>query len=298
MKFLVLISLSLLSLTSYGQSSAGLPANTSTAGLGSRVWETIKAKTQIRYFSETLGPSVTRGGDRTPEFDEKNNFVEGQDPINVFNQISINWKLNSTWTYILQPRFTYQLGATDGYNEATQESGPFRMEDTRTGVQGTYWANADQSVALTVRAAVRLPTDRANRNNQVYLQPDLSHFVDVTINPKWSLFLWQTYRSYMYHSSSSRERWRLYNAPGFTYTFNDKWQLMAFYENEIAHNIANAGEKKWNYAAKTTEDIYIGPQYKASPSLTLYPFLRPSQLEKPSLETTAVGLWVTAKVFN
>jgi hypothetical protein len=32
-------------------------------------------------------------------------------------------------------------------------------------------------------------------------------------------------------------------------------------------------------------------------NLTLYTFLRPSQLKKPSAETTAVGLWVMAKVF-
>ena len=52
-----------------------------------------------------------------------------------------------------------------------------------------------------------------------------------------------------------------------------------------------------NPAVSNYEDVYMGPQYVVNKSLTLYPFLRPSQLKKPSLDTTAAGLWVMAKVF-
>lgn len=296
MKFLVLIAFSLMCPAVYSQNSMALPENTSAANLGSRTWDYIKSKVQVRYFSETMGPSITAGGDRQVEWDEKNNYTQGQDPISTFNQVSINWALNKNWTYVIQPRFTYRFGDTEGY-EDNQDKGPFQMEDTRTAVQGTYWSNADESVTLFVRAGVRLPTDRNNRNNNVYLQPDVSNFFDWTINKKWALFVWQTYRTYLYHSSSDRERWRFYNALGFTHTFNDKWQFIAFYENEIAHNLPKSGIRKYNYAVSNYEDIYLGPQYVVNKQLTLYPFLRPSQLKRPSVETTAVGLWVMAKVF-
>lgn len=296
MKILILISLSLAALNASAQTSLQMPSNTSFTNFGQRTWEYVKSKTKVRYFSETMGPSITKGGDRQIEWDDKQNYVKGQDPISTFNQVSVNWQLGGGWEYVVQPRFTYRFGDTEGYAD-NQEKGPFMMEDTRTAFQGTYWASADNSATLFLRAGARLPTDRNNRNANVVFQPDISNFFDWTINKKWAVFVWQTFRSYVYHSASSQERWRFYNAPGFTYSFNDRWQFVAFYENEIAHNVT-AGDKKWNYATKSIEDVYLGPQYVASPSLTLYPFLRPSQLDKPSVETTAVGLWVMAKVFH
>lgn len=286
-----------MSLSAFSQSTFGLPSNTTLGNLGSRAWESINTNLKIRYFSETMGPSISKGGDRQVEFDAKNNYSQGQDPVSVFNQVSFNWKLNKNWEYLVQPRFTYRLGDTEGY-AANQDKGPFQMEDTRTAIQGMYWSNADQSMSLVVRAGVRLPTDRNSQNANLYLQPDVANFFDWTINKNWSVFVWQTFRTYLYHSSSTQERWRFYNAPGFTYAFSDKWQFVAFYENEISHNIPKAGKRKLNYAVSTYEDIYLGPQYAVNPKLTLYPFLRPSQLKKPSIETTAVGLWVMAKAFN
>jgi len=297
MKFLVLMTLALTTLNAFSQSAASVAQNTSSTNLGSKTWELIKSKTKVRYFSETMGPSITKGGDRQVEWDEKKNYVKGQDPIGTFNQISLNWKLNDNWDYVVQPRFTYRFGDTEGYDKG-QDKGPFQLEDTRTAIQGVYWSSSDQSMTLFLRAGVRLPTDRNNQIAQVAYQPDIANFFDWTINKNWAVFFWQSFRSYVYHSSSSQERWRLYSAPGFTYSFNDKWQFVAFYENEISHNIPKAGSKKWNYAVSNYEDIYMGPQYVVGPSLTLYPFLRPSQLDRPSLETTAVGLWVMAKAFN
>jgi hypothetical protein len=296
MKLLALITISLMSLSAYSQSTLDIPSNTSTSNLGSKTWEFIKAKVQVKYFSETMGPSITKGGDRQVEWDSKQNYQKGQDPISVFNQVSVNYAINKKWTFVAQPRFTYRFGDTEGY-EKNQDKGPFQMEDTRTAVQGAYWTNADESMSLFVRAGVRLPTDRNSQNANVYLQPDVANFFDWTINKNWAVFVWQSYRTYLYHSSSSQERWRFYNAPGFTYSWNDKWQFVAFYENEIVHNQPQPGKRKYNYAVSNYEDIYMGPQYVASKSLTLYPFLRPSQLDKPSIETTAVGLWVMARLF-
>ncbi len=297
MKILILFTLSLAAMNAYSQTSLQLPSNSSITNLGSRTWELIKSKTKVRYFSETMGPSITKGGDRQIEWDDQKKYIPGQDPISTFNQVSVNWKLNDNWDYVVQPRFTYRFGDTSGYDVA-QDKGPFQMEDTRTAIQGAYWTSKDQSATLFLRAGVRLPTDKNNRNANVAFQPDVSNFFDWTINKKWAVFVWQTFRSYVYHSSSQQERWRFYNAPGFTYSFSDKWQFVAFYENEVVHNIPKAGIRKWNHAVSNYEDIYLGPQFVASPSLTLYPFLRPSQLDKPSMETTAVGLWVMAKVFH
>jgi hypothetical protein len=296
MKFLVFMTLIIMSLNVYSQSLADFPSNTSTSQFGSRTWELIKSKLQIRYFSETMGPSITKGGDRQVEWDKNNNYSQGQDPIGVFNQVSLNWAMNKQWAFVVQPRFTYRFGDTEGYAK-NQDRGPFQMEDTRTAVQGVYWSNADESMTLFVRAGVRLPTDKNGQNSNTYLQPEISNFFDWTINKKWAVFVWQSFRTYFYHSSSTQERWRFYNAPGVTYTFNDKWQFVAFYENEISHNLPRPGVKKLNYAVSNYEDVYLGPQYVVNSSLTLYPFLRPSQLKKPSLETTAAGLWVMARVF-
>jgi len=296
MNILVSIIFLLICMNVFAQSSASAPGNFSTSNFGSKTWEMIRSKLQVKYFSETMGPSITKGGDRQVEWDKKKNYTQGQDPISVFNQVSINWAINDKWTYVFQPRFTYRIGDTNGYAD-NQDRGPFQMEDTRTAVQGVYWSNADESMTLFVRAGARLPTDQNGQNANTYLQPDVSNFFDWTINKKWAVFVWQSFRTYLYHSSSTQERWRFYNAPGFTYTINDKWQFVAFYENEISHNIPKSGVRKLNYAVSNYEDIYFGPQYVVSKTLTLYPFLRPSQLNKPGLDTTAAGLWVMAKVF-
>lgn len=270
------------------------------------IWGVIKDKLQIRYFSEVIGSGLGRWDGYQPAYDKRGNYDKTQrgDPMNAFHQISFQYAVTPSSTFVFQPRFTTQFGPR-GNSGADQ--GAVRMEDLRTGVQGVWHQNAKGNLTWFQRYAVRLPTNRANQGNALpqgqgmLVQPDWYSSVDWVINPKWAVFLWTNVRIYTYHAGNPTERWRFYNAPGFIYTFNDKWSMEGFFEFEVDHRDAT-GKSKRTYISNNPssggyQDLYIGPMYNWSPSLILYPFIKPFQLQKFDMRTTTVGMWIMAKLF-
>jgi hypothetical protein len=254
--------------------------------------KTVYDKLRINYFSEYLGPNLARINDEQPDVDAKGNYADTPEPAQLWNQVSFNWKLNDTWSLIINPRFTLQLGSTI---DLPSDDGLFRTEDFLVGAQGTIWKNGPWSI--WARPGYRLPTSRGTRDANWNGQVEWLHILDWTSpETKWNFGAWNMYRFYVPTEESTNERWRIYFAPYVTYTLNSKWRLEAFYENEIQHN-EEIGAKNYNYAVRTLQSAMTGVTYTISPSLSVFPFLRYYTVRKFDAETIGFGAWIIARLF-
>jgi hypothetical protein len=253
----------------------------------------VKDHLKIGYFSELLGPALTNEEGTYPDVDSKGNYVQGKEPIQLWNQVSFGWKLDSTWRAIFNPRFTTQFGDR---SRLMQNDGILRTEDFLVGAQGTIWKSGQWS--LWVRPAYRLPTSRATIDANWNGQAEWLHILDRApgTDTKWGMGMWTMYRHYVPSSESTNERWRLYVAPYLTYTINDKIRLEGYYENEIQHN-QEIGYKDLNYSQRTLQSAFTGFTYTFSPKFSVFPFIRMYSVRKFDTDTMGVGAWFIATLF-
>lgn len=286
-----LVSILLLLLAATGAYAQETPRSKQTVDM---TWaETVKKKLRINYFSEYLGPGFESRDGNIPDVDSKGNAVDNPEPAQFWNQISIGWNVTEQWRLIFNPRFTLQVGNRD---DLPSDDGILRTEDFLVGFQGTLWSSGPWSV--WIRPGYRLPTSRFTRDANWNGEAEWLHIIDRAPEKdmKWGVGMWTQIRMYVPTEDTTNERWRIYNAPYVTYTFNDKWRAEVFYENTIQHNELR-GKRDYNYARNTMQSAMTGVTYNINPSLSVFPFIRYYTVRKFSADTMGLGAWISAALF-
>jgi hypothetical protein len=317
MKLVIALALALTSSLSLAQSSsvkvkkktttAPAPAakapmaatNVSTGSTDSATMKILKDRLQVRYFAEFLGPQANRWDDNQVDADDNGRFTKSSEPINMFNQFSIRWRVKDQNRLAIEPRFTTHFGDRNelGQNEDTQV---VRMEDFRIRYNMPYWASADKVYSTVLSVGNRFPTSRASKDANIVAQPEFLHITNFQATPSLSFSLWNQLRYYWYESKVDRERYRFYTGPSMTYVFNDTFELFVMYEHELQHNQPE-GKRAYNYTQESLQDTYMGVNININPSFTIYPFIRLAQLKRWEYEdqrdTAQIGAWLMGSIF-
>jgi len=279
--------------------AASIPAsaaNTSAGDLSkSKLRRTLDEHLQVRYFSEFLGPSVTKWDDNQVDVSKNGNYVKNSEPIGIFHQFSLRWKVMDDTRVFVEPRFTTHFGSRSDI-PSTDDQGNLRTEDFRAGLMSNYWTSDSKEWSTTVRVGNRFPMSRASMNADITAQPEALHITSWQINKDVNVSLWNQIRYYWYEPGVDKERWRLYTGPSVTYTFNDTYSLFVMYEHENQHNAAE-GKRAYLHSTNILQDLYAGVNINLNPSLTVYPFIRAAQVSTFDDETLQVGAWIMGSIF-
>lgn len=270
-----------------------LAQRTSTTTFDGTWKKTFREKFKATYFSEYLGDAFEKGDGTYPEVDENGDPVQGSEPTQLWNQISLGWQTTDKWRIIFNPRFTSQLGDRSRLSE---DNGSFRTEDFLAGFQGTLWKKDDWSI--WIRPGYRLPTSQATQNANWHGQAEWFQILEKTSNSstRWGYGLFTIYRNYIRSEESTSERWRIYNSPYVYFRFNDKVRWEAYYEEEIQHN-ATAGEKEFSYSKRTFNGAFTGVTYFVNEKFSVFPFVKSYTAKKFDTETLGLGAWIVATLY-
>jgi len=246
----------------------------------------------IVYFGETHGPAFKDGDKYRVRTSAAGDRIQGNRPWNTWNQFSFRYKFDSGYEPFVSPRFETQWTTTRQYTDPDRSQ--VRVLDPVTGVR-KFWDLGD-GYSFFMQAGYGVPIQRDTRaaNRDGFFEC----FCVAEYAPKeskWSFGSWILPRYYL-SGAASKEYWFLYVAPYVRYTINDRWQPQVFVDQEYEHS-KTKGAASLNYAKRVFQGAFIGVNYNANPSLTLYPYIRINALQKPAIDTASIGVWVIGMLY-
>lgn len=251
---------------------------------------------KVSYFGAYQGSSI--GNWNEGAIDE-----EGvQDPgyvHNLFNQVSFNYNFGAKLNFVFNPRFTINTGST---HEHTKETNTLLVvEDFLSGFQGVLYTSEDKKFTYWTRIALRLPTSRTSRANDITFQPDWMSILTYDFDQKWQLGSYVALRHWVYEERFTAYRYRAYFAPYIQYSLDDTTKLALWYENymENRRNLKSQNGKDPLFQ-KYWETVMVSVGKDVTPKLNVMPYLNyhlnnPKGADKP-LDNAGVGFWVSYQI--
>lgn len=292
--------------TSLKGSAAAAPANTTVGTFSSGPMQTIRDRLKISYFGELYGPNAKRWDDN--EYDANGNKLN--DPVRMWHNFNVGWKLFGRTSAVMSPRFNTIFGDRNDYirsnesnrrkrRQARNDENVVAIDDWQFGLQQNIVKT--DTVTFDSRLTHRAPFSTASQTANIDSQ--IEWMQGVTWKPIAPIFILSqsTIRYYLYEEQVTDERYRLNQLTAINYIFTDKWKVQLFNEWDLQHRNPkdkNAkGHREWNYFQKNKNIIALGLGYNVVPSLTLMPFVKALNDEDIRPETMQIGLWAFGKVF-
>jgi hypothetical protein len=179
----------------------------------------------ISYFSAYQGSALGQMDQHPIDEHGKKDTTSGQ---YIFNQISFNYNFGWKMNFVLNPRFSVNLGNTSSLPDSN--NGIVVIEDALMGFQGVIFSSDDKKFNFWMRAGARLPTSKASRAGNITAQPDFYMNPTYDFSKKWQFSSYAQIRHWIYDNKVTAYRYRFYVAPYIQYTINDHTRLLAFYE--------------------------------------------------------------------
>lgn len=277
--------------TSSSASAVTTPGATSEGALPSFSWQKIKERTKINYFSETLGPSISKWDDNEVNADGTRSNM----PVRTFHSFGNRFKMVDKLSLYVDARVVSVIGDRNELRD-NDDQNILQMDDWKFGLSYDFFKSPNFSYSQ--RLTHRHPFSTYSKNSLIDSQIEWTH--SLTWQPKagWRIIHWNNYRYYKYEARSNTERFRINFSTLLNYDFNDRWNAQAMYEFDLQHRNPNSGsqEKNWNFFKKYENHLSLGVGYSPFRNLTVVPFVRSMELADIRNENTIVGLWVLGKV--
>lgn len=198
-------------------------------------------------------------------------------PTNIYNQVSFNYNYGGKMNFVVNPRFTLNLGHPRDLN-FPEDKGFFQFEDALVGFQGVILSSSDKKLNVWVRPGIRLPVSKVYRNSnnggdgKVNHQIDLSYSVTYDLSKSLQFGVSGQYRHWVIDDNYSFRRVRVSTNPYVQYTLNDVSNLQLHYENSIETDSRGQGKTDIHFDDKW-QNVMIGYARDVTPKLNVMPFL-------------------------
>lgn len=303
----LLLILLLMSAQSFSQTTtATLPAvsapsvaapatNTSQGSVSTSMWQRVKAKFKINYFSETLGPTIKKWDDN--EYADDGSKLD--QPMTMYHSFNVRYLLTERFNLFMSPRFSTVIGDRRDL-PATQEQHNVYLDDWQFGI--FYTIVKTPTFQYNNRLTHRHPFSvRSHENEKIDSQIEWQHDLTFSVSPAFRIIHWNNYRFYKYNAESSEERYRINFTTLFNYTINDYFNVQYMNEFDLQHRNRNANPdhpkyRDMNYMKRNKLYNSFGIGFSPVRDLTFIPFIRLMDERNIRNETTMVGLWVLGKV--
>ena len=286
--------------------ASAAPSNTTAGTLDSGFMRVVRERFKTSYFGELYGPNAKRWDDN--QYDA--NGVKMNDPVQMWHNFNVGWKLFGKTSAVMSPRFYTIFGDRNDINksnnsnerrkrQARMDENVVVMDDWQFGFQQNIIKN--ETVTLDSRITHRAPFSTVSKTANIDSQIEWMQGATWKPIPQIFILSQSTIRYYLYEEQVTEERYRLNQLTAFNYIFNDKWKVQLFNEFDMQHRNAkdkNAkGHKDWNYFLKNKNIIATGLGYNFSPNLTIMPYIKALNDEDIRPETMQIGLWAFGRVF-
>lgn len=253
----------------------------------------LKEKFKISYFSETLGPSITKWQDN--EVDDDGTIK--RDPTTSYHSFNTRYLLTPNFNLFMSSRFSTVLGNRSELPEYYDQNA-FRIDDWQFGIFNTFVKspNFQYNQRLTHRA----PFSKKSKGEHIDSQIEWQHDFSVVVTRALRVIHWNTYRYYAYNEKSTIERHRINFTTLFNYTLNDKWLVQMMHYWDLQHrnpkDESNPKHRDFSFLKKYHNYISFGVGYSPVRDITFIPFIRSVDGATLRNETTIVGLTILGRV--
>lgn len=273
--------------TAYAQTSAP----TSTTEVDLSLWDRVKDKIFVNYFIEFYGPSVANPTD-TRRIDANGDYRDGS-PMNSWNQIGLNYRINESVLFIINPRFEQYYGRrTDGDGNV--------LSNTQ-GLNPVIGVNIRHKFTDNLMISANINTNLANvqkgtQDEGLLFNPGGFHTILYKLNDKFSLGQWISHRINFYDNEESndnlpRHSWWL--APFLEYSLNDTTFLRGFISQAYVHN----AERSLGDVISDGTTLGLGFDTGVNEHFGIFPFIAMDWTDEMNTRSASIGAWIYGRVF-
>lgn len=261
-----------------------LAATQSTSQADLSVGQSLLQKARpdaITYWSEYAGPALGRGGERAS--------AEGEDALNsmeLWNQISVRWKISDKYTFVANPRFIWNLDRASGADE-------YVFDDPVVGVIGEWYRNGRFSFGGAIDSITPLARTNGTIEDGLLFNPGGFNSVNYILDENWSVGSWIFGRYNIYRDAiaETQEQFAFWVAPAIHYTATDNLNFRLFYRlNYTADN-----ESRLKLDEDESLNLMVG--ITLNQYLTLEPIISMYRASDYSIENANFGMWLSGRLF-
>jgi hypothetical protein len=293
----ILLILLILSLSAFGQTTSQL-----TPPLSNRMFlqrssifnlEKLKTKFKINYFSETLGPSLSKWDDN--EISDLG--LKNREPVTMYHSFNIRYLTTEKFNLFMGPRFNTVIGDRNDLR-SSQEQNVFYSDDWLFGF--FYTLIKSPKFQYNQRLTHREPFSKKSRFENINSQIEWQHDYSYAFTPALRAILWNNYRFYSYNKNSTEERYRINLNTLLNYMINDKWNVQFMHELDLQHrnttDVNSSQHRDLNYMKRNKNYFSFGVGYSPVQNLTFTPFIRAFDERNIRNETTIIGMWILGRI--
>lgn len=268
-------------------------ANKSQAEVPSFSLSKLKSKFKIRYFGQTLGPTLKKWDDNEYLDDGTKDIM----PMTLYNSFNVRYLLTERFNLFVSPRMNMVIGDRNDLKPGMEQNTVY-SDDWQFGLYYIWFQNKD--IQYAQRYTHRQPFSKKSQFENIESQIEWQHDITWAITPAFRYILWHNYRYYAYNSKSTTERYRINWTSLFNYSITDKWLVQYMHELDLQHRNPkdknNPRHRDFNYMKPYHHYSSFGIGYSPIPDWTFIPFIRIMDHEDIRNETMMVGLTILGKV--
>lgn len=249
----------------------------------SSIWNDIKQRSSMSYFSVFTGPGITSLGSYQIN---SNGDEDTAAPINQWTQLSYRYRLDDRTSFILNPRFQYYY--------ADREAGE-RMRPRSPLVGLTRNFQLTQKLKFSGMLATNLMNVEEDiREKGQILNPGGFQSLSYEVNNYLTTGLWFWFNAFIYQENSEdNTSYSLMFSPFVDYRLSDKGTFRFWIEQYYD----DLPEKSWLNPVNSGLSTFVGYEYTLGPHLGIKPYLATNFSSETSTRATSIGAWIFGKVF-
>lgn len=224
-------------------------------------------------------------------------------PLNLWNQISFNYNFGAKLNFVVNPRFMIPLQHPVDM-KAPEDRSLIMLDDIMAGFQGVIASSDDKALNLWVRAGLRFPTSRANRNSGQGGAGTLTHQVDLAynltydFNKTFQLGIFNQFRQWVIDDRYNFTRARIVTNPYMQFTLNDVSKILVYYENMLETNRRSKPSGDRDPVFKDVwQAVMVGYSHDVTSKLNLMPYVSVFVDDNPITDKSAfLGAWISYSI--
>ena len=289
------VVITLFAATSFAAKTAPKTATAKSTAKTESLLSQVQKNTSISYFGAFTGPSLGKpSGNDTPTPDA----ATGNGPVNLYNSISIGYKLAPNWSVGANPRFQWNM--MNGMGQDLQMLNP-RVYLTRANLINTEEYNLKGNFNTDVYPAETNPPGKNPHDRKLFMAPALSATFSYTPSAtRWTFGAGTYFRTYFYSSSigltglaDNGRDMRFYLAPSATYKLTSKLSATTQLEFDSEHPRTKSSMVEWN---NIQTDLQTGIVYDITEKFSLNPYVMIFPGGHINWDTTSLGMYISGSI--
>lgn len=234
---------------------------------------------RISHFTEITGPSLS--GDSRP------NNVDGSentDGMQIWNQVSFQWKINDNYRWVFNPRFTANIGQAKTGDE--RHSTDTDLNSWVTGIQATWYQNGKLKISGGINSVFGILSD-TDEQRELVMNPGGFQTIRYTLNEKVNFGTWFWMRYRYYRNAPDKSKFPTFVSPFVNYSVNDKLGYSAFYQ--VNGKFTEIDSAEWD----ADDHMNFAVSYSISKNLSIMPIVRLFRKTDFELSEGNLMMWVS-----